>query len=521
MLLSLLAGCTGGTNNSVDSPDSAQDTKSSLKSSDLAQDKEAGSLQFSYLMPNRYQLWMEDLSYWEDMQKLSKVTIDLVDSGESDNSYYQSIDLLVGSGDLPDAAIVRQSQASVYGAQGAFKDLQPLIEEYAPNVKAYIEANPDYAKMVTSSDRKIYGLGIENPLYTNVTFYRSDHFEKADITANPTTIAEFTDTLRTLRIYYDDVQGYYPWIGRENYLHYAECFESNDSIDESGTVHGIYNGGTGYDIYAKGFQDMIEWYHTLYEEKLIDPEWVMGTATEEEWQTKMLTGQGSVCDDFFSRPTWFASNGGPENDPDYAIDVMDLFQTNSGDTACRYQNYINLDRYLVIPETAENTEAVMRFLDWLFSDEGLEVMHYGIDGINTEKQEDGTYKWIAEFAVEAIKPVGEENYGVYQDRLTFPYPVDNETYYESLDAKVQEYCSDYFGKYASYASQIIYTEAQQEERSNLLAKYDTEFAAGVLSFVKGETEINDTNWQAFLDKMENAGYSKINAIDQEAYDAMK
>ena len=35
-------------------------------------------------------------------------------------------------------------QANIYGAQGAFYDLKPLIEEYAPHIKAYLEANPAY-----------------------------------------------------------------------------------------------------------------------------------------------------------------------------------------------------------------------------------------------------------------------------------------------------------------------------------------------------------------------------------------
>ncbi|MCD7965892.1 MAG: extracellular solute-binding protein, partial [Clostridiaceae bacterium] len=409
----------------------------------------------------------------------------------------------------------------VYGAQGAFMDLKPLIDEKAPNVKAYIEANPDYKAMVTSSDGAIYGLAIENPLYTNLTFYRSDHFEKAGITELPGTIDEFTEVLRTLKDQYGSATGYYPWVGREGYLHFAECFECDDNIDESGKVNGVYNGGNGYNIYADGFKDMVAWYHTLYSEKLIDPEWVAGTGTEEEWQTKFLTGKGSVSDDFFTRPTWFISNGGPDNDPDYNIEVMDLFKTNSGNTAHRFQNYVNLERYFVISESSKNAEAVMQFLDWLFSEEGQEVMHYGIDGINTEKQADGSYKWIADFAVEAIRPVGEPNIGIYQDRLTFPYPVDNKSYYESLDSRVQAYCGEYFDKYASYSKQLIYTEAQQEERSNLMAKYNTEFTAGVLGFVKGDVELTDDNWKAFLDKMETAGYSQINAIDQEAYDNMK
>ncbi len=477
---------------------------------------------FTYTLPGKYLNWLQDLNYWEDMQVLSGISVELVNGGENDGSYYQNIDLSVGNGNLTDAVIVRQSQASVYQAQGAFMDLTEVIEEYAPNVKAYLEANPDYASMCLSSEGEIYGLPGQNPLYNNLTFYRADMFEKAGITEMPTTIEEFTEVLRTLKETFGSETGYYPWVGRDSYLHFAECFGCLDYIDEEGTVHGIYNNslsnGKGYDIHTEGFREMVEWYNTLYTEGLIDPEWVSGTATEEDWQTKYLTGKGSVCDDFFTRPTWFMSNS---EDESCVIEVMDLFKTTDGQDAKRYQRMVNTEWYLVIPEGSENVESVMKFLDWLYSEEGQEIMHYGIDGINTIKNDDGTHTWIADFAVEAVKPVGEPNIGLYQDRLTFPYPVDNQAYYESLDKNVQSYCIDYFNKNSAYAKQIVYTEEQTEERSNLMAKYQTQFDAQVLSFVKGETEINDDTWAAFLENMEIAGYSEINAIDQEAYDAMK
>lgn len=518
MLITSLAGC-----GKTQSNDNAEDNTSNEGSNDTSADKK--DLSFSYQMPGKYLNWLVDLNYWPSMQEMSGVKINLVNGGDSDDSYYQNIDLAVGSGSLEDAAIVRQAQSFVYGSQGAFKDLKPLMEQYAPSLLNYINDNPAYATLITSEDGAIYGIGVENPLYTNLTFYRADHFEKAGITDIPTTIQEFTDVMRTLKEYYSDVQGYYPWVGRDSYLHYAELFNALDYIDENGKVHGVYNNslgnGLGYDIYSEGFREMIEWYKTLYDEELIDRAWVNGTGTEEEWQTKYLMGQGSISDDFFTRPTWFMSNGGPENDPDYEVKVMDLFKTRAGGEGKRYFTYVNTDRYLVIPETSENAEAVMTFLDWLYSEEGQEVMHYGLDGINTIKESDGTYTWISDFSVEAVKPLGEENFGVYQDRLTFPYPVDNSAYYDSLDARVQEYCSNYFDKYAEYSKQIIYSEQQAQERSNLLAKYSTEFTAQVLNFVNGTVEINDQNWNDFLDNMEAAGYSQINAIDQAAYDAMQ
>jgi putative aldouronate transport system substrate-binding protein len=511
-----LIGCGGSGN---DNDNNGNSEGSVTKGADQAGTEGTA---FTYTLPGKYMNWLQDLNYWDDMQKLSGISVELVNGGENDDSYYQNVDLSVGSKNLTDALVVRQSQAAVYQAQGAFIDLKELINEYAPNIKAYIDANPDYASMITATDGAIYGLPAENPLYNNLTFYRSDMLEAAGITTLPTTIDEFTEVLRELKDYYKNETGYYPWVGRDSYLHYAECFGCLDYIDEQGKVHGIYNSslgnGTGYDIYADGFRDMIEWYHTLYAEGLIDPEWVSGTSTEEDWQTKYLTGKGTICDDYFTRPTWFMSNA--EDNPDYQIEVMDLFKTNSGETAHRYQKLVNTDRYLVIPESSKNAVTVIKFLDWLFSEDGQEVMHYGIDGINTTKNTDGTYTWIADFAVEAVKPVGEENIGIYQDRLTFPYPVDNKSYYESLDSKVQSYCIDYFNQYSSYAKQIVYSEEQAEQRSNLMAKYQTQFNSEVLSFVKGETQINDDTWAKFLEDMENVGYSKINEIDQAAYDAM-
>ena len=480
-------------------------------------------LSFTYTMPGKYLNWLKDLNYWDDMQSLSGVTVELVNGGDND-TYYQNVDLQISNNSLSDAVIVKQLQSSVYGAQGGFKDLAPIIKKYAPNLQKYIDENPEYKKLITAENGAIYGIGIQNPLYTNLTFYRADHFKTAGITSLPATVEEFTKVLRTLKDTFNDVQGYYPWVGRDSYLHFAENFNAIDYIDENGVVHGIYNNslgnGTGYDIYSDGFRDMIEWYHQLYKEGLIDPEWVLGTGTEEEWQTKYLTGKGTICDDFFTRPTWFMNNGGPESDPNYDVQVMDLFKSVDGKDVKRHFTYVNQDRYLVIPESSNNEKAVMTFLNWLYSDAGQEVMHYGIDGINTTKESDGTYKWIADFAKEAVKPVGEENIGIYQDRLTFPYPVDNKSYYESLDKKVQSYCTDWFNKSAEYSNQIVYSEQQAEERSNLMAKYQIEFTSAVLNMVKGDVEINDNTWNDFLGKMESAGYSKINKIDQDAYDKM-
>lgn len=476
-------------------------------------------ISFSYVLPGKFLNWMQDLAWYPEFTKNANAQIDLINGGDNDQ-YYQNIDLKVGSGDLKDAAIANIAQTQTYGAQGAFTDLKPLIEKYAPNLKKYLDENPDYTNLVTSSDGKIYGICAEYPKISYVTFYREDMFTKAGITQAPASIAEFTDALVKLKATYGSDQSFYPFTGRDGFLRFAEYFNANDQIDSNGKVHGIYNNGLGYDVHSTGFKDMIAWYADLYQKKLIDPEWVAGTNSEDSWGTKMLTGKGAVSDDFFTRPTWFMTNGGPSNDKNYSIKVMPAFKDASGAQVMRptYAPIYNTDRFMVVSSKSKNAISVVKLLDFIYSDKGREIMDYGVEGTSYEVK-DGQKQFTYDWGVEAAKPLGTVNNAIWQDRLTFPLPVDNNAYYNSLDAFTKSYCVDYFTNNVKAYPQIKYTADQLKERSNLKAKVETEFNADILNFVTGKTPMSD--WDAFVTKMTDQGYDKVTAIDQAAFDAMK
>lgn len=105
-----------------------------------------------------------------------------------------------------------------------------------------MEAHPEFSKLITSSDGKVYALTPQYPKISNVTFYRDDMFKKAGITTDPKTIQEFTDVLRKLKSAYADNKNFYPFGGRDDFLRFQSAFRANDLIDGQGKVHGIYNG---------------------------------------------------------------------------------------------------------------------------------------------------------------------------------------------------------------------------------------------------------------------------------------
>lgn len=93
--------------------------------------------------------WINDLEWYKEAEKRTGVTVEYQKGTSDEFGVYSEIDQMVLSGTLTDCTMVKQDQANVYGAQGAFYDLKPLIAEYAPHIQAYLDENPDYESLVT------------------------------------------------------------------------------------------------------------------------------------------------------------------------------------------------------------------------------------------------------------------------------------------------------------------------------------------------------------------------------------
>jgi len=147
---------------------------------------EGGEIQFSYLMPTKHLNWLRDLQWYPEFEKAVGAKVDFVDGGDGD-VYYSGVDLKLSSRDFPDAGVVTLAQSKVYGAQGAFMDLAPLIKEHAPNIQQFIDNNPDYRALIQNEDGTIYGLLAETPKISSVTMYRKEHLEAAGVHATTNT----------------------------------------------------------------------------------------------------------------------------------------------------------------------------------------------------------------------------------------------------------------------------------------------------------------------------------------------
>ncbi|ODM05786.1 hypothetical protein [Eisenbergiella tayi] len=533
MTAASLTACGSGGKGAESAPAAAEGTGNTTAASTEAESSTTGSEEsdadgyvgsggtYTMYLHSTFVDWINDLEWYKEAEKRTGVTVEYQKGTSVENDVYTEVDQMVLSNTLTDSTMCKQDQANIYGAQGAFYDLKPLIDEYAPHIKAYLDANPDYESLVTNEDGSIYGLLVEGIQKGSFIFYRQDHFDKAGVDVSGIkTVDDFTEALRTLKAYYKDVPNYYPLNGRETPLRFQSLFNCNSNISAEESNGFYYNNvELGYDIHADGAYTMVETMKKWYDEGLINPEWIAGAFSEGDWEAAMWEGRGSISFDFYTRPAAFNLEG-KNYDPDYNMAIMDFFNDTDGNpmkvqTDTRY----NQKRATVINAKAseETAKTIIQFIDYFYSDEGQTLANWGVEGISYEEK-DGQKEYIVSYDEELAKPDGEMEWSFLSDRFTICKPLDTTAFYSFNSEIVKDAALKLFtDEHLQYGINIIYSDEQSEELATLTASLKDSCDAGIIAFIRGTKELNEDNWKAFLDEMDAAGYTRMEELQLAAY----
>lgn len=522
MVGTLLTGCGGGSASTTASTGDGTAAASSTESSG------DGDNTYTMFMRSTYVDWIKELKWYDVAEERTGIHVDYISGPEEFNDVYSEIDQRVISGDLPDAVMTKLAQTNVYGPQGVFADLAPYIEKYAPNLQKYIDDNPDYKALVTDKDGHIYGLCKETPIFADLIGYRVDQFKAAGIDPDSiVTIDDFTKALETLKAYYGkDNPNYYPLTGRDTAIRFASWFgaASNISSTESNGIYinGHYKDGS-IDIMNDGAYKMVETMKKWYDEGLIQPEWVAGTFGETDWEAAMLNGNGSVFYDYYNRAEWFMENGGPDNDPNYQMGVLNFIKDDNGNPQKMTVSMKYNDECVTAVNancSEDKIKTILTFIDYFYSEEGEILANYGVEG-ESFKDTNGDKEFIVDYQTEEATPAGEKRWSFLSDRFTVCKPVDNEAFFKWNAPLIAEATGRLFTDENLGTSYVLrFTDDQSKEITNLLASvYDAQMS-GITQFIDGTRELTPDNWAAFQQEMNDMGLSRIEEIQLAAYQAM-
>ena len=522
MVGTLLTGCGGGSASTTASTGDGTAAASSTESSG------DGDNTYTMFMRSAYVDWIKELKWYDVAEERTGIHVDYISGPEEAADVYSEVDQRVISGDLPDAVMTKLAQTNVYGPQGVFADLAPYIEKYAPNLQKYIDDNPDYKALVSDADGHIYGLCKETPIFADLIGYRVDHFKAAGIDPDSiVTVDDFTKALETLKAYYGkDNPNYYPLTGRDTAIRFASWFgaASNISSTESNGIYinGHYKDGS-IDIMNDGAYKMAETMKKWYDEGLIQPEWVAGTFSEADWEAAMLNGNGSIFYDYYNRAEWFMENGGPDNDPNYQMGVLNFIKDDNGNPQKMTVSMKYNDECVTAINancSEDKIKTILTFIDYFYSEEGEILANYGVEG-ESFKDTNGDKEFIVDYQTEEATPAGEKRWSFLSDRFTVCKPVDNEAFFKwnaplIAEATGRLYTDENLG--TSYV--LKFTDDQSKEVTNLLASVFDAQMSGIAQFIDGARELTPDNWAAFQQEMNDLGLSRIEEIQLAAYQSM-
>lgn len=326
--------------------------------------------------------------------------IDLQVSTYSD--YDTKMNTLLAANQLPDLFTIWGNVSDVVGT-GSLLELTDLIEQYAPNIQR------DYEDISELSRYKMDG-----GIYTLAQIRRDDNWEQGSVPCIrtdlleeqnleiPTTWDELYEVLEALSKAYPDSIAYGAR-GDDRVL-----FNYMSPIKGLGGDYGLYQDEEG--VWHMGcledsYKEALQYLHNMYKAGILDNEYLIVSA--DDWKSGLGTGKYLF---YYDNPVFLDTLNKTlrETDQDARLEPI-MFLANDEGKTVNYGHPNNYYNVWGISADTENKEVIIKFVDWLYSDQGGYLMNYGIEGTHWEMV-DGKPQFLNSVVEEYKSRTGDPTY---------------------------------------------------------------------------------------------------------------
>ena len=434
------------------------------------------------------------------------------------------------------ASVVVYDQDSIEAAalkEKIYLDLTDLINEHAPNLKAYFDANPTQKQWATASDGAIYGI----PFYTEgetakAWFVRQDWVNTlADNKKLPAGVTKDNLDALTVEQYEALLQAFkdnqklltkstyiYPYFDRDSDFAISELASLWGATADFYIDNGTVKFGATQPEFKVALENMIRW----YKNGIIHPD-ILNESTEDLRATLFAANSGGSTHDWLGTTYSF-------NDECYAANMVDDFELVCIAPPTRFAGTEKADKYEVttrkligkvtaISNAVSDEDAIklVKWIDFFFSKEGQDLSNFG--ELNTHYTKSGdTY----EFTNKIINDNATALANLYQLGCQLQSAgVQNFAYEE---AWLSEDASAAMSKYTEYLNpnynDLIYpnikmSQADYEKVLGYKNQIDYQYDQWISDFLKGNKTLNDSTWAEFCNVLNtNSGATKACEIYQ-------
>lgn len=301
--------------------------------------------------------------------------------------------LTLASDDLPDlfyGTYLPISDLYKYGQQGVFIPLNDLIDDYAPNIKAYLDKYPEIKQGITFPDGNIYAIprlrDPESPtsLMDDKPWINKEILDEVGMD-NPETTDEFYEYLKAAKELSVDGEDVIPFssVSMDRLYH---LISGAFGVSNKGILHQMIDedpetGEMRFYPIADEYKQLLEYMNKLYTEGLIEQN--IYSIEVDQFLANGIEGKYAAMN-FFNPIDYFGEEVGSRYIPGNALEGP-----NGDKLFTAVLSPINSLGHFSITDVNENPEATVRWLDYFWSDEGAKMFFMGLEGLTYEETEDG------------------------------------------------------------------------------------------------------------------------------------
>lgn len=539
MVAGMLAGCGSDSGSSKGGSStetgSAAEASSSGETADDADDK--SPITFEYFNADgKNGNWDNPVA--KAITEATGVTLDVSYPVASQGDAKEDVALMIANDEYPDMIYAKGSATDLYQA-GALIDMTDLIEKYGPNIKKMYGAEMEKLKW-SQDDPGIYQLSYAGVNQKTLTTGGSCQIQWAALKENdykyPKTLDEYEKMIKSYLAAHPKTEDGLDMIGitmsASDWHWMITLGNPAGLIADASPDNGQWIIDDEYNVHYKHVTDeekeYFKWLCRMYNEGILDPNFA--TQTDDDYIAKVASGRVVAITD----AEWHYSQCEATLVADGKVDQTYVglpvtLREDQVEKALLYQG-TTVGWGIGITKSCEDPVRAIKFLDYLCSDEGQILYHWGIEGENYFLDDDGQpYRTDEEVAKAQSDPDYAKNTGI--DNYTgfpiygtgsysedgFPYtPITKESVIANYNTAEKEGCeamgfemlTDMFAQpeefdLLPYSALWAYQQPQElAEKQTIL---DEIAWPGLVKCVTGTEDEFDGNWETMVQELTDNG----------------
>ncbi|MFD2114644.1 extracellular solute-binding protein [Paenibacillus yanchengensis] len=462
---------------------------------------------------------MADTSFGKELEKQTGVKVTYTHPPVGQTS--EKFNLMVASNELPDV-IEYTWTAYPGGPEKAIKDkvilpLNDIIDQYAPNLKRIMEANPEVARQLKTDSGQYYVFPMLRESVSQLVYQgpvvRKDWLDELGLPV-PETIDEWYEMLKAFKEKKNAISPFTAKYAGGKW-DIADVF-----IGAYRTSNGFYlddEGKVRYGPYDPQFKEALTLLRKWYEEGLIDKDFSIPDADGKTLDNKITSGISGATVGLIGGGMGRWLDTMKDKDLNYEVVGVPYPVLNKGEKAFIGQRDFeyNPSNSAAIAASSKNVEIAARWLDYAFSEKGNMLFNYGIEGESYEL-DNGTPKFT-----DLI--VNNEQFNVQQilsqySKQNGPYLTDvnrNTNTYKQQDDAAKVWSNTEAEKHIlpRFITPTVEESAQVAKILTDLNSYKEEM---FVKFIMGKESLD--NFEKYRQQLNTIGVEKVIAIYQSAYE---